>query len=103
MNAIKVIAVTFYDQTTNATTDGSTLEQYECVITATKDGNQFVLNAHGNQFESNVIFNHDDADHAASSDFTYQNTANELFDLLGDQYGFENNFNWLNENANTVI
>lgn len=103
MSAIKVIAATFYDQTTSATTDGSTLEQYECMITAVKDGQQFVLNAHGNQFESNVAFNSDDADHTASSDFTYQNTANELFDLLADQDGFENNFNWLNENANASI
>lgn len=103
MNIMGIINTTFYNQTyTNQVSDEDfeEINQYECMITLKNEaGKTFVINAHGNQFESNVIFNREDGDNQLSDEEYYELDANEIFDELK----LENNFDFLSDFADVKL
>lgn len=89
MNKTEIIASTFYGVNTEPA--------YECMLTVKVGENQVVINAHGDDEYSNVIFNYEDADHTAAENFDM--TAHEVFELILKEHGIENNYCFLEEFA----
>ena len=89
MNKTEIIESKFYGVNTEPA--------YKCMLTVKVGENQVVINAHGDDEYSNVIFNYEDADHTAADNFDM--TAHELFELLESEHGIENNYGFLEEYA----
>ena len=89
MNKTEIIASTFYGVNTEPA--------YECMFTVKVGENQVVINAHGDDEFSNVVFNYEDADHTAADNFDM--TANEVFEIICKEHGIENNYCFLEEFA----
>jgi hypothetical protein len=96
---MEIINTTFYDQTFThqiGEDEFEEINEYECMITCKKsDGKTFVLNAYGNNCESNVRFNLQDGDNQLTDEDLYEMDASDVFDELQ----LENNFGFLSEFA----
>ena len=93
MNKTEIIAATFYGV--------NTVSAYACLLKIKIGENQVVINAHGDDEFSNVVFNYKDADHTAAENFDM--TAHEVFELLESEHDIENNYGFLEEFADVKI
>ena len=93
MNKTEIIAATFYGV--------NTVSAYACLLKIKIGENQVVINAHGDDEFSNVVFNYKDADHTAADNFDM--TANEVFEILESEHGIENNYGFLEEFADVRL
>ena len=104
---MEIINTKFFDKTfTNQIGDNEfeEINKYECMITVKKENEKtFVLNAWGNNEESNVRFNLEDGDNQLTDEDLYEMDAHDVFEELWKSHGIENNFVFLEEFADIKV